>query len=181
MVKRKRIISKIRDVKDFPKPGIGFKDITPILEDSKTFRHTVLLMSSWVSERRTEVVVGIESRGFIFGAPIALEVDAGFVPVRKQGKLPRETIAVEAPNEYALEYFEVHAEDIKPGQRVVIVDDLLATGGSLISAIGLVQKLGGEVVGVVVVVELCFLGGMAKIKAAYPDIEVFTLVQYDEE
>ena len=176
-----RIKSKIFEVKDFPKPGIAFKDITPILQDPKTFRHTVLLMSSWVSERGAEVVVGIESRGFIFGAPIALEVDAGFVPVRKRGKLPRETIEVQAPNEYAVEYFEIHTDDIKPGQKVVIVDDLLATGGSVASAIELVKKLGGVVAGVVVVVELCFLSGLDKIKAAYPGVEVFTLVQYDEE
>ena len=176
-----RIRNKIQEIKDFPKPGIGFKDITPVLRDPKIFRHTVLLMSSWVSEKEAEVVVGIESRGFIFGAPIALEVDAGFVPIRKQGKLPRETIEAVAPNEYAEEYFEIHAEDILPGQKVVIVDDLLATGGSANSAIELVRKLGGQVVGVVLVVELCFLAGLEKIKATYPDIEVFTLVQYDEE
>lgn len=177
----KRIAKKIREVKDFPKPGIGFKDITPILHDAETFRHTILLMSSWASTKEADIVVGIESRGFIFGAPIALQIGAGFVPVRKRGKLPRDTIEVEAPNEYAIEYFEIHAEDIQKGQRVVIVDDLLATGGSLASAIELVKKLGGEVVGVVLVVELSFLAGLEKIKKAYPDIEVFTLVQYDEE
>ena len=177
----KRIKKKIREIKDFPKPGIGFKDITPVLHDPETFRHTILLMSSWASSKEADIVVGIESRGFIFGAPIALQIDAGFVPVRKRGKLPRKTIEVEAPNEYAIEYFEIHADDIKKGERVIIVDDLLATGGSVASAIELVKKLGGNVVGVLLVVELSFLAGLEKIKAAYPDVEVFTLVQYDEE
>lgn len=176
-----RIRSRIRDVKDFPKPGIGFKDITPVLHDHGTFKHTIDLMADWASEREPDIVVGIESRGFIFGAPIALEIGAGFVPVRKRGKLPRNTIEVEAPNEYAVEYFQVHSEDIHEGDRVVIVDDLLATGGSVASAIELVRKLGGKVVGVLLVVELSFLAGLEKIKKAYPEIEVFTLVQYDEE
>lgn len=176
-----RIKKKIKEVKDFPKPGIGFKDITPVLHDPETFRHTILLMSSWVSQKQADIIVGIESRGFIFGAPIALHIGSGFVPVRKRGKLPRDTIEVEAPNEYDVEYFEIHADDIKPGERVVIVDDLLATGGSVASAIELVRKLKGVVVGVVLVVELSFLNGLDKIREQYPDIEVFTLVQYDEE
>lgn len=176
-----RIKTKICEVKDFPKPGIGFKDITPILQDANTFRHALLLMSSWASTKNADVVVGIESRGFIFGAPIALLIGAGFVPVRKKGKLPRNTVQAKAPNEYAVEQFEIHADDIHPGQKVVIVDDLVATGGSLASAIELVKRLKGEVIGVVVVVELRFLAGVQKIKAAYPDVEVFTLVQFDEE
>ena len=176
-----RIKNVIREVKDFPKPGIGFKDITPILLDAPIFKHTVTMMSVWAAENNADLVVGIESRGFIFGAPMAIEIGAGFVPVRKRGKLPRNTVEVEAPNEYAVEYFEIHSEDIKPGQKVVIVDDLLATGGSLSSAIELVKKLGAHVVGAIVVVELCFLAGLEKIKEKYPDVEIFTLVKYDEE
>lgn len=176
-----RIRTKICEVKDFPKPGIGFKDITPVLQDAATFRHALLLMASWVSTKNADVIVGIESRGFIFGAPIAFLVNAGFVPVRKKGKLPRKTLRAQAPNEYAMEQFEIHAEDIRPGQRVIIVDDLIATGGSLASAIELVRNLQGEVIGVLAVVELRFLKGVEKIKSAYPDIEVFTLVQYDAE
>lgn len=176
-----RIMSKILEVKDFPKPGIGFKDITPILQDPATFRHTALLMSSWASTKNADIVVGIESRGFIFGAPIAFLIGAGFVPVRKKGKLPRHTVQAKAPNEYAVELFEIHADDIRPGQKVVIIDDLIATGGSLASAIELVRRLQGEVIGVVAVVELRFLDGVKKIKASYPDVEVFTLVQYDTE
>lgn len=176
-----RIKNKICEVKDFPKPGIGFKDITPLLLDAHVFKHTVSMMSSWAAEKKADVVVGIESRGFIFGAPMAIEMGAGFVPVRKRGKLPRNTVEVKAPNEYAVEYFEIHSEDIRSGQKVVIVDDLLATGGSLSSAIELVKQLGAQVVGAIVVIELCFLAGLEKIKAEYPDVEVFTLVQYDEE
>ena len=176
-----RIRGKIREVQDFPKPGIGFKDITPILQDIDTFKHTVSLMSSWTAKKEAEVIVGIESRGFIFGAPISIETGAGFVLIRKKGKLPRATIEVQAPNEYAVEHFEIHTEDIQPGQKVVIVDDLLATGGSLISAIELVKKLGAQVVGAIVIVELSFLDGVGKIKSAHPDVEVYSLVQYDSE
>ena len=175
-----RAKAKICEVKDFPKPGIGFKDITPLIEDMECFRYVVDRIALWAKEKQTELIAGIESRGFLFGAPVAYQLGLGMAIVRKKGKLPRETVSVRAPNEYAVEYFEMHKDSVKPGQKVLIVDDLIATGSSSISAIDLVQKIGGEVVGFAAVVELVFLKGVEAIKQAHPDTEILALIQFDE-
>ena len=175
-----KCIQKIPEVKDFPKPGIGFKDITPLVEDPECFRFVVDQLAAWASERGAEVLAGIESRGFLFGAAVAYKLGLGLTVVRKKGKLPRETLCVKAPNEYAVEYFEMHTDSIRPGQKVLIVDDLIATGSSSISAIDLVQQLGGEVVGFAAVVELAFLKGGEAITAAHPGVSLKSLIRFQE-
>lgn len=172
--------SKIIEVKDFPKPGIGFKDITPIVEDAACFRYVIDRMAAWAKERQAEVIVGIESRGFLFGAAVAYQLHLGMAVVRKKGKLPRETICVRAPNEYAVEDFEMHKDCVAERQKVLIIDDLIATGSSSISAIDIVKELRGEVVGFAAVVDLGFLHGVGAIKKAHPDVEVFSLITFDE-
>jgi len=171
---------KICEVKDFPKPGIGFKDVTPLIEDASCFNFVVDRLASWAKEKDTQIVAGIEARGFLFAAPVAHQLGLGLAVIRKKGKLPRETVCVRAPNEYAVEYFEMHRDSIHPDQRVCIVDDLIATGSSSISAIDLVMKLGGAVVGFASVVELVFLKGVDAIKKAYPDIDILSLIQFEK-
>jgi adenine phosphoribosyltransferase len=151
--------AKIREVPDFPKPGILFYDITTLIREPLAFREAIDLMTEPYRDAEIEVVVGMESRGFIFSAPMALDLGAGFVPVRKLGKLPAETISVEYELEYGTNTLEVHRDAITPGQRVLIVDDLLATGGTVLGTIDLVQQLKGEVVGLSFLVELAFLKG----------------------
>jgi adenine phosphoribosyltransferase len=175
-----RCKEKIIEVKDFPKPGIGFKDITPLIEDVECFRYLIDRISSWAEKMKAEKIVGIESRGFLFGAPVAYNLGLGMGVVRKQGRLPRETACVKAPNEYAVEYFEMHKDSISPGQRTLIVDDLIATGSSSISAIDLVQEIGGEVTGFAAVVDLVFLNGIEAIKKAHPEVEIFSLISFKE-
>lgn len=175
-----RAKGKICEVKDFPKPGIGFKDITPLVEDAACYNHVIDKIASWAKKKNPQIVAGIESRGFIFAAPIAHQLRLGLAIIRKKGKLPRKTVCVKAPNEYALEYFEMHSDSIRPSQRVLIVDDLIATGSSSISAIDLVKKLGGEVVGFVSVVELVFLKGLDCIKKAHPDVDILSLIQFEK-
>lgn len=176
-----RLKEKICEVKDFPKPGIGFKDITPLIEDPGCFNHVIDRIASWGKTKKPDVIAGIESRGFLFAAPVAHQLKLGVAVIRKKGKLPRETVTVKAPNEYALEYFEMHTDSIRPSQRVLIVDDLIATGSSSISAINLVKKLGGEVVGFASVVELVFLEGLSSIKKVHPDVDVLSLIQFEAE
>ena len=151
--------AKIREVPDFPKPGILFYDITTLIREPAAFREAIDLMTEPYRDAEIDVVVGMESRGFIFSAPMALDLGAGFVPVRKLGKLPAETISVEYELEYGTNTLEVHRDAIAPGQRVLIVDDLLATGGTVLGTIDLVQQLKGEVVGLSFLVELAFLKG----------------------
>jgi adenine phosphoribosyltransferase len=175
-----RIKCKIVEVKDFPKPGIGFRDITPVVEDAACYKQIIDQMTDWAKTKNPQLVAGIESRGFLFAAPVAHRLGLGMTVIRKKGKLPRKTVSVRAPNEYAVEYFEMHADSIKPGQRVLIVDDLIATGSSSTSAIELVQKLGGKVVGFAALVDLAFLKGIENIKKAYPDVEIHSLVTFNE-
>lgn len=175
-----RLKEKIYEVKDFPKPGIGFKDITPLIEDAKCFGYVTDRITSWAKEKKVQAVAGIEARGFLFAAPVVYQLGLGLSVIRKKGKLPRETICVKAPNEYAEEYFEMHKDSIKPGQRILIVDDLIATGSSSVSAIDLVKKLGGEVSGFACVVELCFLKGVEFIKKAHPEVEILSLIKYEQ-
>jgi adenine phosphoribosyltransferase len=170
----------ICEVKDFPKPGIGFKDITPLVEDPGCYNHVVDRLALWAQDRGAEIIAGIESRGFIFSAPVAHQLGLGMSIIRKKGKLPRKTVCVKAPNEYAVEYFEMHEDSIQKGQKVVIIDDLIATGSSSVSAIDLVKKLGGEVAGFAAVVELSFLKGVENIKNAHPDVDILALIQFED-
>jgi adenine phosphoribosyltransferase len=174
------IKTRIREVKDFPKPGIGFKDIMPLVQDAESYAYVVKAIADWAEPKRPEMVVGIESRGFLFAAPVAHRLGLGVAAIRKKGKLPWKSVSVRAPNEYAVEHFEMHEDAIQPGQRVVIVDDLIATGSSSISAIDLVHKLAGSVAGFAAVIELVFLNGVAAIKKAHPEVEVFSLVKFTE-
>ena len=152
----------IRDVPDFPKPGILFKDITPVLADPRLFRRTIDWFAERYAGRHIDVVVGMESRGFLFGAPLAMELSAAFAPARKPGKLPYHSVGVEYDLEYGSARLEMHTDAIKTGQRVLIVDDLLATGGTALATAQLVSQLGGEVVACCFVVELAFLDGRAR-------------------
>ncbi|MGH2488807.1 MAG: adenine phosphoribosyltransferase [Candidatus Limnocylindria bacterium] len=153
----------IREVPDFPKPGILFYDITTLLKDPAAFKEVVDRMVDQVRGTSIDIVVGMESRGFIFSAPIAYQLGAGFVPVRKLGKLPADTIEVEYALEYGTATLEIHRDAIQPGQRVLIVDDLLATGGTVMGTIELVQRLGGEVAGLSFMVELSALQGRERL------------------
>lgn len=175
-----RAKEKICEVKDFPKPGIGFKDITPLVEDATCYNYVIDQIASWAKKRKPQLVAGIESRGFLFAAPVAYQLKLGLAIIRKKGKLPRKTVCVRAPNEYALEYFEMHSDSIRPSQRVLIVDDLIATGSSSISAINLVKKLGGKVIGFASVVELVFLNGKEFIKKAHPDVDILSLIRFEK-
>src|SRR6267143_976430 len=166
---------KIRDIKDFPTEGILFKDITTLLKDGPAFRYVIDAIASRYQKERVDVVVGIESRGFIFGGALAHQLDAGFVPVRKLGKLPGKTIEVEYELEYGRDALAVHEDAIRPGQRVLAVDDLLATGGTMAATLRLIEQLGGRVVGVTFLIELAFLHGREKLKS-YP---LHSVIVYD--
>ena len=151
--------AKIREIPDFPKPGILFYDITTLLKEPAAYKEAIDLMLEPYKDEKVDCVVGMESRGFIFSAPMAYQLDAGLVPVRKLGKLPAETITVEYALEYGSNTLEIHKDAITAGQRVLIVDDLLATGGTVKGTIELVERLKGEVVGLAFLVELDFLKG----------------------
>jgi adenine phosphoribosyltransferase len=170
--------SFILDVPDFPKPGIVFKDITPVVQSAQAFNFAIDELAAWARPRRPELIAGIESRGFLFAAGLARELRLGLTVIRKKGKLPRKAVCVVAPNEYAVEHFEMHEDGVAPGQRVLIVDDLIATGSSSVSAINLVKLLKGDVVGFEAVVELTFLGGIELIRRAHPEVAVRALVRY---
>ncbi len=157
--------AKLRHVADFPKEGIDFIDITTVLQDHNALRQSIEEMKDLAWELgEFDLIVGPESRGFIFGAPLAYALDKGFVPIRKSGKLPYKTKRIEYELEYGTDVLEIHEDAIKPGQRVVIVDDLLATGGTIESNIKLVEKLGGIVAGLVFFIELSELNGRNKLK-----------------
>jgi adenine phosphoribosyltransferase len=167
--------AKIRDIKNFPTEGILFKDITTLLKDGPAWRFAVDSLANRYQGERVDVVVGVESRGFIFGGAIAHQLRAGFVPVRKVGKLPAKTVEVEYELEYGRDALAMHEDAISPGQRVLAVDDLLATGGTMAATLRLVEQLGGRVVGVAFMIELAFLHGREKLKN-YP---VHSLIVYD--
>jgi adenine phosphoribosyltransferase len=166
--------AKIREVPDFPKPGILFYDITTLLREADAFREVIDRMADAVKGERIDLVVGMESRGFIFAAPLADRLGAGFVPVRKLGKLPAETIEVEYDLEYGTATLEIHRDAISPGQRVLVVDDLLATGGTVLGTIELVRRLGGEIAGLSFMVELTALGGRDQLG----EFAIHTLLAY---
>jgi len=173
----KSVKDYIRTIPDFPKKNIMFRDITTVLQDADGFKLAIDEMTKLIADTDFDVVAGIESRGFIFGTPIAYNLNKPFVVIRKQGKLPFNTISEEYELEYGTAKIEMHADSIKPGQKVVIVDDLIATGGSMKAAINLVEKLGGEVVGTVFLIELIDLGGRKKLEG----YDVKSIVVYEGE
>lgn len=164
----------IRDVPDFPKPGILFKDITPLLQDGPAFAHCIEQLLALVPTSSYDVVCGIESRGFLFGAPLALRAGKGFVPIRKPGKLPYKSVSQSYDLEYGTDRIEIHVDAVAKGQRVLIVDDVLATGGTMGAAVKLVQQVGGTVVGTCFLMELLFLNGRQRLS----DVAVHSLVKY---
>src|SRR6266851_6118882 len=167
--------AKIRDIKDFPTEGILFKDITTLLKDGPAFRWVIDALAKRYIAGGIDIVVGIESRGFIVAGPLAHQLGAGFVPVRKLGKLPAKTVHVEYELEYGRSALAIHEDAVERGQRVLIVDDVLATGGTMAATIRLVEQLGGKVAGVAFLLELAFLKGRQKL-GAYP---IDTLIVYD--
>ena len=164
----------IRDVPDFPKPGVLFRDITPLLADEKVYADVVSQIGEHAKKLKADVVVGIESRGFLFGAPAAIALELPFVPVRKPGKLPGERMSLEYQLEYGKSQLDIHRDALKPGQRAVVVDDLLATGGTASAAAKLIELVGGAVAGLLFVVELKTFGGRDALKN-YP---VESLISY---
>lgn len=158
-----RLKAALRDVPDFPQPGILFKDITPILSDPELFRMAIDLMAERHRERGIQKVAAVEARGFIFGVGVARELNAGFVPIRKKGKLPYKTIEASYDLEYGSATLAMHTDAIQPGEKVLLIDDLLATGGTAQAAVGMIRELGGEVVGADFLVELTFLHGRDKL------------------
>lgn len=166
---------KVRVIEDFPKEGISFKDITTLISDGEALKEAVDKMAEFFKDKNIDLVVGPEARGFIFGVPVAYALGAGFVPVRKPGKLPADTVKVEYDLEYGSDILEIHKDAIKPGSRVAIVDDLLATGGTIAAVTKLVEQVGGEVVGLSFAIELEELKGREKLK----DYDVMSLLKYD--
>jgi adenine phosphoribosyltransferase len=166
--------AKIREIPDFPKPGILFYDITTLLKDPGAFKESIDLLTEPFRQTKVDIVVGMESRGFIFSAPMATELNAGFVPVRKLGKLPAETVSVEYSLEYGTNTLEIHKDALQPGQKVLIVDDLLATGGTVLGTMELVRMLKAEVVGLAFLVELLFLKGRERLG----EQKIHSVIQY---
>jgi len=155
--------SKVREVQDFPTPGVGFKDVTPLLADAATLRQTVGELATWVRSKEPDLVLGAEARGFWLGSAIAVEAGVGFIPARRPGKLPPETVSASYVLEYGENSLELHPDLVPRGSRVVIHDDVLATGGTVEAIKGLVESLGGVVVGACFIIELTFLGGRERL------------------
>lgn len=166
----------IRVVPDFPQPGISFKDITTLLKDGAAYRAAIDEMKALVSHLQIDIIAGPEARGFVVGAPLAYALGVGFVPIRKSGKLPYETIEVGYDLEYGKDKLAVHTDAIQPGQKVLIADDLLATGGTISTSVNLIEQLGGVVVGAAFLIELQQLAGRNKLSG----FEVFSLLQYED-
>lgn len=170
------LASTIRSVPDFPVEGILFYDITTLLKDPAALKYCIDQLVEKYRAADVDLIVGMESRGFIFGMPLAYQLDVGFVPIRKPGKLPAETISESYALEYGTNTLEIHKDAIKPGQKVLVVDDLLATGGTAKATCNLVERLGGTVAGVAFIIELTFLNGRNQLS----DFDVFSLLKYDE-
>ena len=168
--------AKIRDIPDFPKRGIVFKDIMPLLADPEALHETVERLAEFAEPRTPDLVLGAEARGFILGAALAYRLNCGFVAARKPGKLPWRTVSVKYALEYGFDALELHADAIKPGTRVIVHDDLLATGGTARAKVDLVEQMGGEVVGLAFVIELEFLNGRERLDG----YDVFSLIQYGD-
>ena len=167
----------VASIPGFPKEGIIFRDVTPMLQDAEAFKESVKQLAGFVKSEDVDVVVGPESRGFIFGCPVALELNAGFVPVRKPGKLPREVVSCKYDLEYGSNEIQMHKDSIKKGQKVFIVDDLLATGGTAGAMVQLVRQVKAEIVAFAFVIELFDLGGAKLLKDQY-NVDVFSLVKF---
>ena len=167
--------SKIRVIEDFPKEGISFKDITTLVGDGEGLKESIDEMAAYLKEKKVDVIVGPEARGFIFGVPVAYALGVGFVPVRKKGKLPAETVSIEYDLEYGTDILEIHKDAIKKGQSVAIIDDLLATGGTIEAVTRLVESAGGEVVSLNFLIELTGLNGRDKLKG----YDVKSYVEYE--
>ncbi|MFQ6882556.1 adenine phosphoribosyltransferase [Clostridium sp.] len=166
---------KIRVIEGFPKEGISFKDITTLVADGEAFKESIDRIVEHLKDKNVDVILGPEARGFIFGVPVAYALGVGFVPVRKKGKLPAETVSVDYSLEYGVDVLEIHKDAIKKGQKVAIVDDLLATGGTVEAVVKLVEKVGAEVVALDFAIELTELKGRDKLEG----YEIMSLVQYD--
>jgi adenine phosphoribosyltransferase len=166
------LADKIRTIPDFPKEGIAFKDITTLLKDPAAYKEAINRIAKRYEDKDIDLVLGIEARGFLIGAPLALKLDKGFVPVRKEGKLPGDVVKTEYDLEYGSNIIEIHKDAIEQGAKILIVDDLLATGGTVKATVDLVEQLGGEVVEIAFLMELGFLDGREKIG----DYEVFSLI-----
>jgi len=164
----------IANIQDFPTKGILFRDITPLMQNGDVFSHVIETMSNIVANLNATVIVGPEARGFIFGCPVAFKLKIGFVPVRKPGKLPRDVVFMSYDLEYGSNTLAVHADAIKPGDNVVIIDDLLATGGTVFATCKLVEKLGGKVAGIITLIELKELHGRNTLK----DYFIYSLIKY---
>jgi len=165
----------IRDVPDYPKKGIVFKDITTLIKRGDAFDEVINIFFEKCKDKKVDLVAAVESRGFIFGGVLANRLKVGFIPVRKFGKLPARTVEQKYDLEYGTDTLEIHKDAVAPGQKVLIVDDLLATGGTIQATCKLIEKLGGEVTGILVMIELGFLNGRDKLK----DYDLFTLLRYD--
>ncbi len=164
----------VKNVPDFPKPGIQFKDITPLIGDGQALRYAINQMVAFAKAQKADIIVGPDARGFIFGTPVAYECAIGFVPVRKEGKLPRKTRSIAYALEYGQNVLALHEEDIQPGQKVLIVDDLLATGGTVEATIQLLKEAQADVVGCAFVIELDFLEGRKRLH----DVPILSLMHY---
>ncbi|MED0659050.1 adenine phosphoribosyltransferase [Bacillus smithii] len=162
-------------VPDWPQPGVQFKDITPLMDNGEAFKFATDQIVAYAEKKKVDLVVGPEARGFIVGCPVAYALGVGFAPVRKEGKLPRETIKVEYGLEYGKDVLTIHKDAIKPGQRVLIIDDLLATGGTIEATIKLVEQLGGIVVGIAFLIELAYLEGRKKLDG----YDILALMKYE--
>lgn len=169
--------TRIRNIKDFPKPGIMFRDITTLLKDPEAFNYTIEQLYSYTENKNINKVVGIESRGFIFGSILADKLNCGFIPVRKPGKLPAEKVSISYSLEYGEDRLEMHKDAIQPGDKVLVHDDLLATGGTMNAVCQLIEQLGGDIVQVSFIVELSFLNGRNKLKK----YDVRSIVDYGDE
>ncbi len=167
----------IKNVPDFPKQGIMFRDITPLLQDVQVFDKIIAALSQQYRDNQVDTIIAAEARGYIFGGALARQLGAGFIPVRKSGKLPRQTISATYELEYGSDTLMMHRDALRPGERVLLFDDLLATGGTMRACLDLVEQLQGEVIGCAFVIELAYLGGRGKLAPH----EVFSLVIYDNE
>ncbi|WP_407523363.1 adenine phosphoribosyltransferase [Methylobacterium oryzisoli] len=167
----------IRSIPDYPKPGIVFRDITTLLGDARAFRRAVDALVHPFAGGRIDQVAGIEARGFILGGAVAHQLSSGFVPIRKKGKLPHSTVSIAYALEYGTDEMEIHSDAVKPGDRVVLVDDLIATGGTATAAVELLRRIGAEVVAACFVIDLPDLGGAAKLRAL--DVPVWTLLEFE--
>jgi len=165
----------IRDIPDFPKKGILFKDITPMLRDAPAFAASIEALHTRHASDRIDAVAAVESRGFVFGGALALRLDAGFIPIRKPGKLPHDTLSETYALEYGTDTVQIHRDAVTPGNRILLLDDVLATGGTARAAVALIRRLGGEVVGASFVVELDFLHGRRRLE----DVPVHSLIHFD--